>query len=136
MYICICAGFVESNSLAAGWECPVCTLENPLDRPGCMACTTERPAQLGAAAAVAPPAQPAAAKAATTAAAQKTAAAADKKTTKPGGGLDAYKQLENLDVIPNAETFECVICFLDIEPGDGVMLRECLHTFCRSACKA
>jgi hypothetical protein len=48
-----------------------------------------------------------------------------------GGGLDAYKQLENLDVIPNAETFECVVCFLEIEPGDGVVLRECLHTFCR-----
>ena len=47
------------------------------------------------------------------------------------GGLDAYKQLENLDIIPNAETFECVVCFLDIEPGDGVVLRECLHTFCR-----
>ena len=31
-----------------GWECPVCTLVNPLERPGCMACTTERPADLGA----------------------------------------------------------------------------------------
>jgi len=34
-------------------------------------------------------------------------------------------------IIPNAENFECVICFLDTEPGDGVVLRECLHTFCR-----
>ncbi|CAB4060186.1 RBCK1 [Lepeophtheirus salmonis] len=27
--------------------------------------------------------------------------------------------------------FECLICYLEIEPGDGVMLRECLHTFCK-----
>jgi hypothetical protein len=57
--------------------------------------------------------------------------AAPARPAVPGGGLDAYKQLEILDVIPNAETFECVVCFLEIEPGDGVVLRECLHTFCR-----
>jgi hypothetical protein len=104
-----------------GWECPTCTLRNPLERPGCLACTTERPIQLGAAAvadAVPPPLN------------------ATGPPPRPGaggggGGLDAYKQLENLDVIPNVEMFECVVCFLEIEPGDGVVLRECLHTFCR-----
>ena len=106
-----------------GWECPVCTLQNPLERPGCLACTTERPAQLGAAAPV--PAAPATIPVAATVSGQ--AAAGVKKD----GGLDAYKQLENLDIIPNSETFECLICFLEIEPGDGVVLRECLHTFCR-----
>ena len=50
---------------------------------------------------------------------------------KKENNLDAYKQLENLDIIPNAETFECTICFLETEPGDGVVLRECLHTFCK-----
>ena len=35
------------------------------------------------------------------------------------------------DIIPNAETFECTICYLETEPGDGVVLRECLHTFCK-----
>ena len=102
-----------------GWECPTCTLRNPMERPGCQACTTERPAQMGATAA-APTAEP--------------LAAGSGGPPRPAatGGLDAYKQLENLDVIPNAETFECVVCFLEIEPGDGVVLRECLHTFCRS----
>ena len=33
---------------AGGWVCPVCTLRNPLERPGCQACTTERPADIGA----------------------------------------------------------------------------------------
>ena len=99
-----------------GWECPTCTLRNPLERPGCLACTTERPAQMGATAA---------------AAAVVATPAAGPQRPAVGGGLDAYKQLDTLDVIPNAETFECVVCFLEIEPGDGVVLRECLHTFCR-----
>jgi RanBP-type and C3HC4-type zinc finger-containing protein 1 len=100
-----------------GWECPVCTLVNPMERPGCVACTTERPADLGAAAA----------------APENTAAPANKEKPKEEkkNNLDAYKQLENLDIIPNAENFECTVCFLDTEPGDGVVLRECLHTFCK-----
>ena len=98
-----------------GWQCPVCTLMNPLERPGCQACTTERPADLGAAAAQEE--------------VQQVPQAANE--VKKENNLDAYKQLENLDIIPNAETFECAVCFLDIEPGDGVVLRECLHTFCK-----
>ena len=46
-----------------------------------------------------------------------------------------YKKLDDLDVIPNVDRFECVVCFLEIEPGDGVVLRECLHTFCRECLK-
>ena len=45
--------------------------------------------------------------------------------------LTNYKALDDLDIIPNAEAFECLICMMDIEPGDGVVLRECLHTFCK-----
>ncbi len=110
---------VADRAPEGGWECPTCTLRNPLERPGCLACTTERPAQLGAAGVAA------------AAAGTVPVAAPVARPAVPGGGLDAYKQLENLDVIPNAETFECVVCFLEIEPGDGVVLRECLHTFCR-----
>ena len=96
-----------------GWVCPVCTLRNPLERPGCQACTTERPANIGAGAAL------------------QEEVVVEKKEVKKENNLDAYKQLENLDIIPNAETFECTICFLETEPGDGVVLRECLHTFCK-----
>jgi len=45
--------------------------------------------------------------------------------------LSNYKKLDDLDIIPNVEGFECLVCLLDIEPGDGVVLRECLHTFCK-----
>ena len=38
----------------------------------------------------------------------------------------------DLDLVPNDEAFECPICFCDVEPGEGVRLRECLHQFCKS----
>lgn len=39
---------------------------------------------------------------------------------------------EKLDLLLNNKEFECSICFGDIEPGDGVILHECLHMFCRN----
>ena len=35
------------------------------------------------------------------------------------------------NIIPNVEPFECPICYGDIDIGEGVTLRECLHNFCR-----
>lgn len=46
-----------------------------------------------------------------------------------------YQQLVSLDMsnnAPNLEKFECTICFLEIEPRAGAVLRECLHSFCKS----
>lgn len=45
-----------------------------------------------------------------------------------------YQQLLGLDddlVVTNSEDFVCPICFDDVEVGDGIVLRECLHVFCR-----
>ena len=48
---------------------------------------------------------------------------------------EEFKLLQNLDdacgVIPNKEPFDCLICFSPIEIGEGVVLRNCLHNFCR-----
>jgi len=89
------------------WECSLCTLKNPLTRPGCEACTTPRPEHITA------------------------KISHQMLEAKQEDSLEAYKQLENLDLIPNTDNFECVICYVDIEPGEGVMLRECLHSFCK-----
>ena len=34
-------------------------------------------------------------------------------------------------LIANQEEIECPICFDTIPIGEGVVLRECLHSFCR-----
>ncbi|XP_038112733.1 uncharacterized protein LOC6036441 isoform X1 [Culex quinquefasciatus] len=45
-----------------------------------------------------------------------------------------YMELVNLDsadVIANVDAFECPICFSAFEQYEGVVLRDCLHTFCK-----
>lgn len=40
--------------------------------------------------------------------------------------------LDNLnDIAVNTEAFECAVCFVEYEPTEGVVLRNCLHTFCK-----
>lgn len=51
-----------------------------------------------------------------------------------GNDNETYLQLVNLDnedLIKNVETFECLVCFAECKPAEGVTLRECLHQFCR-----
>jgi RanBP-type and C3HC4-type zinc finger-containing protein 1 len=45
-----------------------------------------------------------------------------------------YQQLVNLDtadVVPNLEEFECPICMVYYKPREGIVLRDCLHVFCK-----
>lgn len=46
-----------------------------------------------------------------------------------------YFELLALDfskgLIANTTAFECGICFMEIQPQQGCVLRDCLHTFCR-----
>lgn len=39
--------------------------------------------------------------------------------------------LDTADVVPNAEPFECPVCFMKFGANEGVVLRDCLHLFCR-----
>lgn len=41
---------------------------------------------------------------------------------------------EDQNLITNTAETDCPICFCPVNPGDGIVLRECLHTFCRSVC--
>ncbi|GFR93940.1 RanBP-type and C3HC4-type zinc finger-containing protein 1 [Elysia marginata] len=53
-------------------------------------------------------------------------------------GLENYQHLlaiEEVDLVPNPEPFQCAICFDDIGVQEGIMLRECLHQFCRDCLK-
>jgi RanBP-type and C3HC4-type zinc finger-containing protein 1 len=44
---------------------------------------------------------------------------------------EALVALDKMDLVPNVEAFECCVCLTAFNPGEGAMLRECLHTFCR-----
>ncbi|KAJ8973999.1 hypothetical protein NQ317_002395 [Molorchus minor] len=107
---------------AKEWECHLCTLLNPVSSNICAVCATVRIAQ-----------------------AQAPKKSVKKKAPQPdkAGGSSStrehtYQQLVNLDnadLVENLEPFECVVCFLETPPREGVTLRECLHQFCK-ACLA
>lgn len=40
-------------------------------------------------------------------------------------------ELEEANCVANKEAFQCPICFVEFNPGEGVILRDCLHVFCR-----
>lgn len=40
-------------------------------------------------------------------------------------------KLDNKDLIHNEEQFECPVCFTECKSHEGVVLRECLHSFCK-----
>ncbi|KDR15364.1 RanBP-type and C3HC4-type zinc finger-containing protein 1 [Zootermopsis nevadensis] len=126
----------KSGTLRLGWKCPVCTLVNSPTRPGCAACTTERPLRY-----IVPVEYRA----------NKQELQRMKQEQKVDNELqqitaeerqrDAEKQhqhylqlvdLDNTDLVPNVEPFECSVCIVQYEAGEGVVLRECLHVFCRT----
>ena len=41
-----------------------------------------------------------------------------------------WQDIDNTDVVYNMEPLDCAICFAEIEPGEGIVLKECLHKFC------
>lgn len=56
------------------------------------------------------------------------------KTTTTTENSQHYKELLKLDnssVVPNIDAFECPVCFMKYKPGEGIVLRDCIHTFCR-----
>jgi hypothetical protein len=45
-----------------------------------------------------------------------------------------YLNLLNTDVVPvvtNNEVFTCPVCITEIEPEEGIRLRNCLHLVCK-----
>lgn len=45
-----------------------------------------------------------------------------------------YMELVNLEssnIVPNMDMFDCTICFNEVQPKLGAVLRDCLHHFCK-----
>lgn len=45
--------------------------------------------------------------------------------------LPALLDAEDRDLIENFEAFECAVCFGEVEIGQGIILKNCLHKFCK-----
>ncbi|CAM9295015.1 unnamed protein product, partial [Lampetra planeri] len=44
--------------------------------------------------------------------------------------------MDGHDLVPNPEPLECRICYVELQPGEGALLRECLHCFCRECLRS
>ena len=43
----------------------------------------------------------------------------------------SYFQFDDYDIVKNSESSKCSLCKSNIASKKGVLLKECLHTFCR-----
>ncbi|XP_075230125.1 uncharacterized protein LOC142329417 [Lycorma delicatula] len=58
--------------------------------------------------------------------------AAKQKWEKSKFSYKELLELEDVDVILNTEKFECPVCYTEVGVGEGIVLRDCLHLFCRN----
>ncbi|KAF6215403.1 hypothetical protein GE061_010155 [Apolygus lucorum] len=116
-----------------GWRCGRCTLVNLSSSPGCAACGSERQNEQETAVQTPKDQKPQVMPANN----EKKVEEKSAKVLEEEKKLDYQKlvDLEKSDLIICTETFECPICIVEYQPYEGVVLRECLHVFCR-ACLA
>nr|XP_034980363.1 sharpin [Zootoca vivipara] len=116
------------SPVPTGWSCPTCTFINKPTRPGCEMCSTDRPANYVVPGSYRPD------EVELWRMQQEKEGILQYQKAQEQERLQNFQQLQQLDeaaLVPNREEIECRICYLNVEPGEGVLLRECLHSFCR-----
>ncbi|XP_019952384.1 ranBP-type and C3HC4-type zinc finger-containing protein 1 [Paralichthys olivaceus] len=111
-----------------GWACTQCTYVNKPTRPGCEMCGGEQPEDYEVPAIYQPDQQE------VLRIQKEQLAILQYEQTQQEERERNYLDLieaEDQNLIPNATETDCPICFSTLEPGDGIVLRECHHTFCR-----
>ncbi|XP_074842529.1 sharpin [Carettochelys insculpta] len=114
--------------LQAGWSCPKCTFINKPTRPGCEMCSTDRPADYVVPGNYRPD------ELELWRMQQEEEGILQYQQALEDERLQNFQQLLQLEeegLVPSHEALECRICYMPMAPGEGVVLRECLHTFCR-----
>lgn len=111
-----------------GWKCPQCTFINEPTRPGCEICAGHRPADYQVPEG------------------HELSQSERQRMQKETSAEDEARQLhsierrqnysehlsaENTDIIQSTEPVECMICFTEAQPDESIVLRECLHKFCK-----
>ncbi|XP_062401959.1 ranBP-type and C3HC4-type zinc finger-containing protein 1 [Sardina pilchardus] len=115
-----------------GWSCPMCTLVNKPTRPGCEVCACERPADYKVPASYKPDQDEL-----SRIQSEQEANLQYRKVVEEQRAMNFRDHLETdaHNLINNNEELDCPICFTTIEPGEGAVLRECLHGFCKDCLK-
>ncbi|XP_004630827.1 ranBP-type and C3HC4-type zinc finger-containing protein 1 isoform X1 [Octodon degus] len=111
-----------------GWQCPGCTFINKPTRPGCEMCCCSRPEAYQVPASYQPDEEERARLAGEEEALRQYQ---QRKQQQQEGNYLQHVQLEQRSLVLNAEPAECPVCYAVLAPGEAVVLRECLHTFCR-----
>ncbi|KAF7213988.1 ranBP-type and C3HC4-type zinc finger-containing protein 1 [Nothobranchius furzeri] len=122
-----------SPSSSQGWACPSCTYINKPTRPGCEICSTNRPESYVIPGGYQPDAL------------ELRRIQREKEAIRQYQQAREEERMENFarlvrmdghDLIPNPEPVDCRICYVDLPPGEGVLLRECLHCFCKECLRS
>ncbi|KAM9410777.1 LOW QUALITY PROTEIN: ranBP-type and C3HC4-type zinc finger-containing protein 1 [Pholidichthys leucotaenia] len=115
-----------------GWACTMCTYVNKPTRPGCEICGGDRPEDYTVPDIYQPDQQE------VLRLQQEELALLQYTQAQQEERERNYMHLlatEEQNLFPNPTETECPICFSPLEPGEGIILRECLHTFCRECLK-
>lgn len=111
-----------------GWECTECTLLNEPTRPGCEACSKPRPANYEIPMGYTPSVREIERMKKEE---EEEKAAAEQKSLERKENYNHHLSVSERSIIQSMEPVECKICFTDANPEDTIVLRECLHRFCK-----
>ncbi|XP_016386242.1 ranBP-type and C3HC4-type zinc finger-containing protein 1-like isoform X2 [Sinocyclocheilus rhinocerous] len=121
------------TSTQLGWACPTCTYINKPTRPGCEMCSADRPEGYTVPGNYRPDALE------LRRIQQEKEAVRQYQQAREAERRENYArlvQMDGQDLVPNPERVECRICYVELEPGEGVLLRECLHCFCKECLRS
>ncbi|XP_036935237.1 ranBP-type and C3HC4-type zinc finger-containing protein 1 isoform X1 [Acanthopagrus latus] len=122
-----------STASTQGWSCPSCTYINKPTRPGCEICSTNRPENYVIPGGYRPDALE------LRRIQQEKEAIRQYQQAREAERRENFAHLvmmDSQDLLPNPEPVDCRICYMDLQPGEGVLLRECLHCFCRECLRS
>ncbi|XP_041924152.1 ranBP-type and C3HC4-type zinc finger-containing protein 1 [Alosa sapidissima] len=116
-----------------GWPCPSCTFINKPTRPGCEICSTDRPESYTVPGSYRPDPME------LRRIQQEKEAVRQYQQAREAERRDNFArlvQMDGQDLVPNPDSVDCRICYQELQPGEGVLLRECLHCFCKDCLRS
>ncbi|XP_021379156.1 ranBP-type and C3HC4-type zinc finger-containing protein 1-like [Mizuhopecten yessoensis] len=123
-----------------GWTCEACTFVNQPSRPGCEICASPRPLDYRVPANYVPTDEEQRRIQLESVGEEKVKKYEDQRREEQlvqrQENFERLLAVEEQHLVSNTVEFDCPICFDTIEPGQGLVLRECLHSFCRDCLQA